>query len=44
MGVNSLQQLKEIVDAYSRIQGRPASIDFSQYAVDNELIIDPRKW
>ncbi|MEK4228433.1 aldo/keto reductase [Solibacillus sp. FSL H8-0538] len=45
IGVNNLLQLKEILLAYKRINNDNSfRIDYSNYAVVNENIIDPRKW
>lgn len=45
IGVNNLLQLKEILVAYKRIKNEKSlRIGYSNYAVDNEFIIDPRKW
>lgn len=45
VGVNNIVQLKEIYNAYEKVKTDVNThIDFSQYAIQNEKIIDPRKW
>lgn len=45
IGINDLEQLKEIQQAFNFIQlDREKRIDFKAYSIDDEEIIDPRKW
>lgn len=43
-GVNNVKQLNEIHHAYNSILQHEKKVDFSQFAINNEEIIDPRKW
>lgn len=45
IGVNNLEQLKEIYHSYLKIKSNSnINIDFSKYVCERENIIDPRKW
>lgn len=44
VGVNNLQQFKEIIETYEKIMGLNIKFDFDRFAINDSNIIDPRKW
>ncbi|WP_427109445.1 aldo/keto reductase [Lysinibacillus xylanilyticus] len=44
LGVNNNEQLTEIINAYNKVINIEDKIDFSKYAINDEKIVDPRKW
>lgn len=44
VGVNSSQQLGELLTVYNEVKHSPCSIDFSGFSVENERYVNPSLW
>ncbi|MFG3431276.1 MULTISPECIES: aldo/keto reductase [Lysinibacillus] len=45
LGVNNLKQLIEIYQVFNKVEKLPCNLmDFSEFAVNEEQLIDPRRW